>query len=527
MLNVSDRTGFQEYLIAKSLWRFLAPPLLLLGTVGNCLTFVVLQSRSFRNGAIGFALSALTVVDSALLWTSLLRQCIVTVTGFDLRSVSAVGCKVHYFAACYLSHLSSWTVVTLSVERALSISRPFLVKFTSCSRKRVTFAWVGVVVVLACVNVHFFWNAKYSTVVIDPCHRHSVSTESEQSALSSSSGNANPSEENSLHSSGLSSQLVTDFRVSAQQHSTLNRSSESLHPTITPRTKMTFNSIDYSVSFKTSIYFSLSEKSSHSQGQIQGYGNEFSLTDGIRRISTSHHRVVSVHGPQKFSPSLKSDDAVELEEHENFNCSDSSIETNSYCFVSYLLQGTIWPWTDNALFVVFPFTFIITSNMAVVVRLWRSNSVARGHDIVGEGRLRPITSSTMMLMAVSTAFLLTTTPLAIHLIGVTFWSRNGNARTMARIELSHCICSLVYYAGSSINFLLYCFSGSRFRRALRDTLPFLRRTRPSNRRLSRGRLGGTPMGTEYVCSLRTLRSINLDRRMTEDLRKPDPNTSTF
>lgn len=523
MLNVSDRTGFQEYLIAKSLWRFLAPPLLLLGTVGNCLTFVVLQSRSFRNGAIGFALSALTVVDSALLWTSLLHQCIVTITGFDLRSASAVGCKVHYFAACYLSHLSSWTVVTLSVERALSISRPFLVKFTSCSRKRIAFAWVGVVVVLACVNVHFFWNVNYSTVVIDPCHRHSVSTES---------GNANPSEENSLHSSGLSSlsQSVTDSRVFAQQHSTVNRSSESLHRTITPTTtKMTFNSVDYSVSFRTSIYFNLSEKSSHSQGQIQEYGNEFSLTDGIRRLSTSHHRVVSVHGPQKVSPSLKSDDALEFEENENSNCSaDSSIETNSYCVVSYLLQGTIWPWTDNALFVVLPFTFIITSNMAVVVKLWRSNSVARGHDyFIGEGRLRPITSSTMMLMAVSTAFLLTTTPLAIHLIGVMFWSMNGNARTMARIKLSHCICSLIYYAGSSINFLLYCFSGSRFRRALRDTLPFLRRTRPSNRRLSRGRLGGTPMGTEYVCSLRTLRSVNLDRRVTEDLRKPDPNTSTF
>lgn len=515
MLNVSDRTGFQEYLIAKTLWRFLAPPLLLLGTVGNCLTFVVLQSQSFRNGAIGFALSALTVVDSALLWTSLLRQCIVTITGFDIRSVSAVGCKVHYFAACYLSHLSSWTVATLSVERALSISSPLLLKFTVCSRRRITFAWVGVAVVLACVNVHFFWNAKYKMVVIDPCHR--------QIALSSS-WNANPMEDDSLQSSGRpSSQLVTD----SPGGSTLNRSSESLQPTIIIQaTKMTIH--DSSASFRTSIYSDLSENPRYSQRQIQRYGNEFSSTDDNRQIPTSHHRGASVFGHPEFSPSLEFDDALDFEENDDYNCSsDGPIETNSYCYVSYLLQGTIWPWTDNMLFVVLPFIFIITSNMAVVVKLWRSNSVVRGHDFVGEGRLRPITSSTMMLMAVSSAFLLTTTPLAIHLIGVVFWSRNGDERTMARIELSHCICSLVYYADSSINFLLYCFSGSRFRRALRDTLPFLRRRRPLNRRLSMGPPGGTPMGTEYVCSLRTLRSLNLDRRMTDELRKPSTFTSIF
>src|SRR6218665_1360761 len=140
-----------ESQIADLLWRYLAPSLLILGTAGNCHTFTVLQTRSFRNGAIGFALSALTVVDTSLLWTSLLRQCLLSIIDYDVRILNVFGCKTHFFATCYLSHLSSWTVATLSVERALSISQPYAVKLLTCSRRRIVVAWSVVAIVLAII----------------------------------------------------------------------------------------------------------------------------------------------------------------------------------------------------------------------------------------------------------------------------------------------------------------------------------------------------------------------------------------
>lgn len=196
-----------------------------------------------------------------------------------------------------------------------------------------------------------------------------------------------------------------------------------------------------------------------------------------------------------------------------------------FCFVSHSVRLTIWHWADNVLFVLLPFGFIITSNLAVIYRLWRSNSIARAQDFVGSARARPITSSTLMLLAVSAAFLLTTTPLAVHLLGVEYWLQSADAQKIARIRLSHCVCSLVYYAGSSVNFLLYCFSGSRFRRALKETLTFARVTRNPNRRFSRARCT-TPFYSEYACSLRTLKSLNNSDRRNNEVEMLDPNMTT-
>jgi uncharacterized membrane protein YgcG len=98
-----------------------------------------------------------------------------------------------------------------------------------------------------------------------------------------------------------------------------------------------------------------------------------------------------------------------------------------------------------------------------------------------------MTSSTLMLMSVSVTFLLTTVPNVIYFLKVDEWltsaetdpDRVAGARREAYVRLVYAITNLLLYTNNSINFLLYCLTGSRFRRAACDLFARSRTKRPS------------------------------------------------
>ena len=69
-----------QYKAYINLMVYVPPVLLLLGTVGNVLNLVVLQSRQYRSSTSTVSLSALAVMDILVLWTGLLRQWILVST---------------------------------------------------------------------------------------------------------------------------------------------------------------------------------------------------------------------------------------------------------------------------------------------------------------------------------------------------------------------------------------------------------------------------------------------------------------
>lgn len=87
-----------------------------------------------------------------------------------------------------------------------------------------------------------------------------------------------------------------------------------------------------------------------------------------------------------------------------------------------------------------------------------------------------VSSSTLMLLSVSVTFLVTTTPNVVYFLKVDSWiaaadsdpDRVAGARSEARVRLLYAVTNLLLYMNNSINFLLYCLTGSRFRRAARD-----------------------------------------------------------
>jgi len=166
------QTTLIEDRVLQWLWRIAAPILLAVGTLGNVLGIVVLTVtpafRGRRGGAVGFALSALCCVDIGVLMTSVLRRCLLHWSGFDVSATSSTACRFHFFLAHFFSQLSSWTVAILSADRAVIVWRS-VPAAGLYGRRRMAVVWTAVVVVLCCINLHFFWTAEHITTssVID------------------------------------------------------------------------------------------------------------------------------------------------------------------------------------------------------------------------------------------------------------------------------------------------------------------------------------------------------------------------
>lgn len=316
-------TDFLDYRISVGLVKYVSPIILVVGTLGNAMSFAVLRTRAFRGCPVGFTLSALAVVDASVLYTSLMRQWLLSLTDrhLDVRELFwSVGCKVHMLLTYYLQQLSSWTLVVLTIERSCCVCLPLLAK-TFCTRFKVRLLWVAIVGLLFFINAHFLWTAEYA----------------------------------------------------------LQPRSEAVN-------------------------------------------------------STS---LICYIGP-RFHPFFYK----------------------------------VWYWLDFTLVSVLPFVFILTGNIIIIASIVRGARVRRlelhQHPVSSKviPRRSTMTSSTAMLIGVSAMFFLTTTPSTVYFLLVDQFLSNWSAQNEARAQLVFVVTNLLYYTNNAVNFLLYCVTGTRFRRAL-------------------------------------------------------------
>jgi len=76
-----------------------------------------------------------------------------------------------------------------------------------------------------------------------------------------------------------------------------------------------------------------------------------------------------------------------------------------------------------------------------------------------------------MLVVVSVAWLVLTTPFAINSLCASIYSRDAHTRAIH--VLVRTICFLLMYINHAINFVLYCLTGRKFRVELKETLSSL------------------------------------------------------
>ena len=151
-LSLSD---FPDYRAAIVIWKWASPVLIVVGTLGNTASIIVLTRRSFRNSTCMFYLTVLSCADLLVLYTGLLRFWIRSAFSVDIRTLSIWSCKVHVFLVYFAMDLSSWVLMTVTLDRCILVCFPFRSRLFT-TMKRAPYILTTLVLLLVLVNSHFF-----------------------------------------------------------------------------------------------------------------------------------------------------------------------------------------------------------------------------------------------------------------------------------------------------------------------------------------------------------------------------------
>ncbi|XP_046582520.1 FMRFamide receptor-like [Haliotis rubra] len=141
---------------AKLMWQILSPILLIFGTAGNILSMIVLTRQAMRKSSMSIYLTCLAVADLLALYSGLLRQWIIYTFNTDIRELHPLICKVVTWMLYFSLDLSAWILVSVTVERAVSVWLPHKVKVI-CTKKVLAVNILVLVIILMSVNGHFLF----------------------------------------------------------------------------------------------------------------------------------------------------------------------------------------------------------------------------------------------------------------------------------------------------------------------------------------------------------------------------------
>ena len=153
-----------DVVVGERIYKYTAPALISVGTIGNVLTVIVLLRKPFRHTTMCFYLICLTIMDTSILYIVVLPQYLSTFNLTTFSLLSDFSCKVSKFLVHYLSHVDSWIIVCVTSERFAAVFFPLRFKdwFTKC-HAAVLLGFI--VLLLAIVDVHFFWTFQLSYVL--------------------------------------------------------------------------------------------------------------------------------------------------------------------------------------------------------------------------------------------------------------------------------------------------------------------------------------------------------------------------
>ena len=165
-------------------------------------------------------------------------------------------------------------------------------------------------------------------------------------------------------------------------------------------------------------------------------------------------------------------------------------------------RRAIWPWIDFVAFSLMPFGILISSNVAILQRVLRSQYAHRKSGHV-HGNATKMTSMTAILIVVTFTFFVTTAPISIYLI------QNDTMRgeSTSNDGVKWVAFNLLTYTNNTINFLLYCVSGSRFRKELVSMFRRKNRVLPTSHDGTMGTQHNR--GTSATTSFQTMQSTAL------------------
>ena len=134
----------------------MSPCLIIFGLVGNSLVFVVLTKSSMKETTCSIYLRLLAVFDSLVLCLNLARYWIIHLTDYDLRNYIPFVCMIHTWASYWVSYTSAWLLLSVTVERCVSVWFPHKVK-TFCTKRKTYIIIIAIILIMALINSHFIY----------------------------------------------------------------------------------------------------------------------------------------------------------------------------------------------------------------------------------------------------------------------------------------------------------------------------------------------------------------------------------
>ena len=129
-----------------------------------------------------------------------------------------------------------------------------------------------------------------------------------------------------------------------------------------------------------------------------------------------------------------------------------------------------WPWINLAVYSLIPFFIITTLNLLLLIKL--SISVYERKRRLGQvGNTFTIGGSSLLLISAGLLYLFCTGPIAVYHIFDHTWKHHSNsdlvsAEVQAQRSLTRSVLENISYLTNALNILVYCISGSRFRKEL-------------------------------------------------------------
>ena len=123
----------------------------------------------------------------------------------------------------------------------------------------------------------------------------------------------------------------------------------------------------------------------------------------------------------------------------------------------------VWPWIDFSLYCLIPFVLIVTGNCLIILKVYKTQRKRkRAQALSNHYRAHKQSSMTAMLFTLNIVFLITTSPVSIYNIIDSYQYSTG--RRPGYMIFWWAIVNMLMYTNNAINFLLYCLSGSVFRK---------------------------------------------------------------
>ena len=137
------------------IWVYVLPVALLVGIIGNILSIIVLQSKSFRHTTTGVYLPSTAVADIVFLLTGGL-EILETADIFDVREYNIWTCRLYKVLHYTAGDISIWLVVAFTFDRFVAVCFP-LGKLKFSTWKRAVIASATIVFLSLAKNLHEFW----------------------------------------------------------------------------------------------------------------------------------------------------------------------------------------------------------------------------------------------------------------------------------------------------------------------------------------------------------------------------------